>query len=271
VRFKRYVLVFFAPGPAASEPIALADLVGVLRASEITLGPDVGMESPGTPFQPEALNIVGIAAAAQSAWLAVYPHALFGDGTTCVDGLFGQLTGEKSVGVAAFVRDLPGSRAIIFVAADAKSTDTARLFLLTPNTGALVQLASASLRGGIDIYGGTVPPANCNLRPDGAAHMYCQWVRVCLTTAALDQSVTYTGRVWVHGTGLKGDPSRADPNNPALTQIGDTLVWSGPRPTGVDPTGMVGVAGTAIQTAAAMSAVNLTTTGPGTLPPGCEE
>lgn len=70
VRFKRYVLekeapmrattiallVFFAPGPAASEPIALADLVGVLRGSEITLGPDVGIESPGTPFQPEALT-----------------------------------------------------------------------------------------------------------------------------------------------------------------------------------------------------------------------
>ena len=265
------LLMFFAPGPAASEPIALADLVGVLRASEITLGPDVGMERPGTPFQPEALNIVGIAAAAQSAWLAVYPNALFGDGTTCVDGLVGQLTGEKSVGVAAFVRDVPGSRAIIFVAADAKTTDTARLFLLTPSTGALVQLASTSLRGGIDVYGGTVPPPNCNLRIDGVAHMYCQWFRVCLTTAALDQSVTYAGRVWVHGTGLKGDPSRADPNNPVLTQIGDTLVWSGPRPTGVNDTGMVGVAGTAIQTAAAMSAVNLTTTGAGTRPPWCEE
>lgn len=256
---------------ATAEPIALADLAGLLRANEITIGRDVGQETPGTPFQHEALNMVGTTGSVRGAWLAVYPDAVYGDGTTCVDGLLGQLTGEKGIGVAAFVREGTGARAVIFEAADAKNTDTARLYLLTTQTGALAQLASTSLNGGIDIYGGTIPVANCNLRPDGSAHMYCQWIRVCLTAESSGTNVTFTGKVWLHGTGLKGDPTRADPNHPKLTQIGNTLTWTGPRPTGVGTTGMVGIASTAVQTASAVSAVNFETTASGAPPPQCTE
>ena len=44
--------------------------------------------------------------------------------------------------------------------------------------------------------------------------------------------------------GLKDDPSRNDPNSPALTIIG-LAIWTGPHPANLAATGKIGLMGTA--------------------------
>lgn len=245
-----------APG-GGPEAIDLNELRGVLRASEISLGQDLGEQAPGYPSH-FAMNFVG-QSPPNTAWLSVCDQVAYGDATVCADMLDSEINGEQCGGAAALVTEGQTGRAIVARSCDAKGTDTLRLGLLNTSTGVVTPLATANLFAKIDTYGGTSPPANCDHHQNQADfHMYCQWVRTCLTVATnQDGTVTFTARSWLRGSGPKNDPSRNDPNSPALTLIG-TATWTGPRPANVATTGKIGLAGTATQAWERISLTNLT-------------
>ena len=263
-----------SPPSVRGEEIPLTSLVGVLNDVDMTLGRDVGEERPGTPFQEFAVNVIGEAPAARKAWMALAPDAVYGDTTASTSILISAINGEKGGGVAMFGSYAPGSRAVAFVMENAKSTNTARLLLVDPATGAITQLAQALVTG-MFLYGGTNPPPNCDHnrgQPDW--HMYCQWFLVSLTAETLPgDSVRYTGRIYLYGRGPLNDMSRADPNDPTRTEVkGSPLVWTGPRPNGVAAEGFVGVAMEGRQAGVRVSAVKLSVSGSGSAPPppSCE-
>jgi hypothetical protein len=107
---------------------------------------------------------------------------------------------------------------------------------------------NAGLGGKIDTYGGSNPPANCDHnRGQADYHMYCQWIRTCLTvTTNPNATVTFTATSWLRGTGPKNDPSRNEPTSSYLTLIG-TATWTGARPANIATAGKVGLVGTAAQ------------------------
>ncbi len=239
-----------------SGTIDLAQLQGALRASEISMGPDLGEEAP--PLVPHlAVNFVG-QSPPNTAWLTVYHPNVYGDLTVAVDSMDSEINGEQCGGVAALVPTGPSGRAVVARSCDAKGTDTLRLGLLDTSTGAVTALVNTNLSSRIDTYGGTNPPANCDHHQAQADyHMYCQWVRTTLTvTTNPDATVTFTARSWLRGTGLKNDPSRNDPYSPVLTLIG-TSTWTGSRPVGVATTGKIGLVGTATQGWERLSLTNL--------------
>ena len=204
--------------------VDLAQLQGVLRASEITLGPDLGEERP--PLAPHlAVNFVG-QSPPNTAWLTVYDQNVYGDLTVAADSMDSEINGEQCGGVAALVPTGLSGRAVVARSCDAKSTDTLRLGLLDTSTGVVTALVSKNLSSRIDTYGGTNPPANCDHHQAQLDyHMYCQWVRTTLTiTTNPDATVTFTAKSWLRGTGLKNDPSRNDPFSPDLTLIGTTTL-----------------------------------------------
>lgn len=244
------------PGGGGAESIDLTLLRSVLRGSEISLGPDLGEEAPGYANHA-AMNFEG-QSPPNTAWLAVYDLAAYGDVTVCADMLDSEINGEQCGGVAALMTEGSGGRAIVARSCDAKGTDTLRLGVLDTSTGVVTPLVNTNLFSRIDTYGGTNPPANCDHHQNQADfHMYCQWVRTCLTVKANQNgSVTLTATSWLRGTGLKNDPSRDDPTSPALTLIG-TATWTGPRPANVATTGKIGLAGTATQGYERISLTNL--------------
>lgn len=244
------------PPGGGPEIIELTELRGVLRANEISLGPDLGEQAPGYPSH-FAMNFQG-KAPPSTAWLAVCDRASFGDSTVCADMLDSEINGEQCGGVAALVTEGPVGRAIVARSCDAKGTDTLRLGLLNTSTGVVTPLATTNLLGRIDTYGGSIPPANCDHHQNQADfHMYCQWVRTCLTVATnQDGTVTFTARSWLRGSGPKNDPSRNDPNSDSLTLIG-TATWTGPRPANVATSGKIGLMGTVTQGIELVSLTNL--------------
>ena len=245
------------PVAGGTETIDLTELRSVLRAGEISLGPDLGEQAPGYPSH-FAMNLTG-QAPPSTAWLAVCDRASYGDSTVCADHIDSEINGEQCGGVAALVTEGASGRAIVARSCDAKGTDTLRLGILNTSTGVVTPLATSNLLGRIDTYGETVPPANCDHnrnQPD--FHMYCQWIRTCLTvTTNGDGSVTFTARSWLRGTGPKNDLSRNDPSSPDLTLIG-SATWTGPRPAGVSMAGKVGLMGTATQGLQRVSLTGLT-------------
>jgi hypothetical protein len=244
------------PGGGGAEIIDLTQLRSVLRGSEISLGPDVGEEAPGYPNHA-AMNFQG-PSPPSTAWLAVYDLAAYGDVTVCADMLDSEINGEQCGGVVALMTEGAGGRAIIARSCDAKNTDTLRLGVLDTSSGAVTPLVNTNLFSRIDTYGGTNPPANCDHHQHQLDyHMYCQWVRTCLTVRTNQNgTVTLTATSWLRGTGPKNDPTRDDPTSPLLTLIG-TATWTGPRPANVASTGKIGLAGTATQGNESISLTNL--------------
>jgi len=266
-------LVLLMATTVCADQIPLTSLIGVLNAPDITLGPDVGEEKPGTPFQELAVNVRGDAGPARKAWVALYPDAVYGDSTVSTSVLIAEINGEKGGGVAMFGSETAGSRTVVFAMENAKSTNTARLLLVDLNTGAITQLAQAAVTG-MFLYGGTIPPPNCDHHQGQLDwHMYCQWFKVTLTAETLaDGKVRYTGRIFMYGNGPLDDMSRADPNDPILTPVkGSPVVWTGARPNGVPTEGFVGVAMEGRQARVEVSAVNLNVSanGSSTPPPFC--
>jgi hypothetical protein len=243
--------------PGVPGTIALADLRPVLRANEISLGQDVGEQAPGYESH-FAMNFVG-QAPPSGAWLAVCDNATYGAAKVCADHIDSEINGEQCGGVAALVTEGANGRAIVARSCDAKGTDTLRLGVLNMSTGIVTALATMNLNSKIDTYGGTLPPANCDHnrgQPD--FHMYCQWIRTCLTVANnADGTVTFIASSWLRGSGPKNDPSRNDPNSPTPTLIG-TATWTGPRPPGITREGKIGLVGTATQGLQRVSLTNLT-------------
>jgi hypothetical protein len=233
-------------GGGGTEVIDLASLRAVLRASEISLGPDLGQQKP--PLLPHtAINFQG-QSPPNTAWLAIFDGATYGDATVCADMIDSEINGEQCGGVATLVTEGATGRAIVARSCDAKGTDTLRLGVLDVSTGVVTPLANTDLHGRIDTYGGSIPPANCNHnRNQLDYHMYCQWVRTCLTVESGPAGqVSFTATSSLRGTGLKDDPSRNDPYSPYLTLIG-TATWTGARPAGVAAFGKIGLVGTATQ------------------------
>ncbi|MEX0681955.1 MAG: hypothetical protein WED85_02870 [Dehalococcoidia bacterium] len=244
------------PVVGGTEAIDLTELRAVLRAGEISLGSDLGEQAPGYPSH-FAMNFEG-QSPPNTAWLSVCDQALSGDATVCADMLDSEINGEQCGGVAALVTEGASGRAIVARSCDAKGTDMLRLGVLNTATGVVTPLVNTNLFGRTDTYGGSVPPANCDHHQNQADyHMYCQWVRTCLTVATnQDGTVTFTARSWLRGSGPKNDPSRNDPNSAALTLIG-TATWTGPRPGNVAASGKVGLMGTATQAWERASLTNL--------------
>ncbi len=244
------------PGGAGPGTIDPAQLQSVLRASEISLGPDLGEEAPPLAAHT-AVNFEG-PSPPSSAWLSVYNQKTYGDLTVSADMLDSEINGEQCGGVAALVPAGSSGRAIVARSCDAKNTDTLRLGILDTATGAVTSLVNSNLFSRIDTYGGTNPPADCDHHQHQADyHMYCQWVRTSLTiTTNPNGTVTFTASTWLRGTGLKNDPSRNNPTSPALTLIG-TATWTGLRPVNVATTGKVGLVGTATQGWERLSLTNL--------------
>jgi hypothetical protein len=244
------------PAGAGAEPIDLTLLRSVLRAGEISLGPDLGEQKPPL-LAHAAMNFEG-PSPPSTAWLAVYDGAAYGDVTVCADMLDSEINGEQCGGVVALATEGTGGRAIVARSCDAKGTDTLRLGVLDTSSGVVTPLVNTNLFGRIDTYGGTNPPANCDHHQNQLDyHMYCQWVRTCLTVKTNQNgTVTLTATSWLRGTGLKNDPSRNEPASPDLTLIG-TATWTGARPSGVAATGKIGLAGTATQGYERISLTNL--------------
>jgi hypothetical protein len=226
--------------------IDLTRLRAVLRASEISYGPDLGEQAPGYATH-DAVNFAG-QSPPSTAWLTVCDEVATGDAQVCADHLDSEINGEQCGGVAMLITEGAAGRAVIARSCDAKGTDTLRLGILNVATGAVTPLVNTNLFSRIDTYGGTNPPANCDHnrnQPD--FHMYCQWIRTCLTvTTNSNGTVTFTATSWLRGRGPKNDPSRNDPSSSILTLIG-TATWTGARPSGLAASGKIGLAGTATQ------------------------
>lgn len=217
----------------------------VLRGDQITVGLDTA--APRPPLEPHpALNIAGQNPPG-GPWLTVYDPVDFGGSVTvCVDAIESLPGGKQCGGICALITEGAGGRAVCAKTCNQKAAGSLELGTLNVGTGVITAL-HPNVPVALDTYGGSVPPANCELRADGACHAYCQWFRTCLTVViAPTGTLTATATAWLRGTGLKNDPSRYDPNDPTLTLIG-TVVYVGVQPAGVATSGKIGILGAAIE------------------------
>lgn len=215
----------------------------VLRPTQITAGQDTAAPLPPLTTH-SALNVAGQNPPG-GPWLTVYDLADYGTGTTvCVDSIESLPGGKQCGGVCALVTEGANGRAICAQSCNQKSAGTLELGTLNLATGAITAL-KPNVAIPFDTYGGSIPPANCELRPDGACHAYCQWARTCLTVSIVGGQLVAIATAEMRGSGPKNDPSRYDPT--ASTTLVGTSSYVGALPANVAQTGRTGILATAIE------------------------
>jgi hypothetical protein len=242
--------VFYSParaivGPATglSNPIALA-----IRAAptgspfrplspNINIGPDLG----GTG--QTAVNVTGSVGAAGGTWIAIYDSTP-SDPTTkdtypsvslSADVMITAFNNGKGAGLLALYNEGVGKKGLALIVNDAGNTDTLVLSTLD-QAGTLGALKSASLAGDINEK---------------------QWYRLTMDVVVAGANVTVTGKVFRH-------TSPSDPDSALGAQVGGTLgtlSFTGPRPSGVDATGEVGIIASAKAAVVNSSVTNFTING----------
>jgi hypothetical protein len=75
------------------------------------------------------------------------------------------------------------------------------------------------------------------------------WYRLTMDVVVSGGNVTVTGKVFTHS-------STTDPDSSLGAQVGATLAFSGPLPSGVEPTGEVGIIASAVSAAVDTSVTN---------------
>jgi len=205
-----------AQAPASFEFVSVTDFRGVRRATDINVGPDLC--GTGQP----SLNFTGGAGSASDTWIAVYDPipgpgvTVFGSVSVDADLLFQKFNDSKGAGPLALFNEAPGKQGLALVVINKGNTDVLALATVDQQ-GKRTVLAAVSLASGIH---------------------QCVWYRVTMDVVVSGANVSVTGNVYEHVT-----PS--DPGSGLGSQVGDTLSFTGPRPTGVDATGEVGLVGTA--------------------------
>ena len=201
----------------------------VRRDADINFGPDLG----GTHH--ESVNFTGSTGSAGDTWITVYDTSpwdpvsqdIFGSVSLTADVLIHPFNNGKGAGLLALYNEAVGKKGLALIVSDAGNTD--RLILSTVNqAGQLVTLQTVALGSGIkeDV-----------------------WYRLTMDVVVSGGNVTVTGKVFTHS-------STTDPDSSLGAQTGPTLVFSGLLPTGVDPTGEIGIIASAVSAVVDSSVTN---------------
>lgn len=207
--------------------VALTDFRGGGSPNAINIGPDLC----GTA--QDSLNFTGAAGSGGHSWITVYdplprpPADTFGRVSLAADVQTKWFDNAKGAGLLALFNEAPGKKGLGLVVINNGNTD--RLQLVTVDQfGKRTVLKSVAL---------------------GSAIQQCVWYRVTMDVDVGTSDVTVTGQVFNHAT-------PTDPDSAVTTQVGGTLSFTGPRPSGVDATGEVGVLAVATNTVVDSSVTN---------------
>ena len=211
---------------------ALTDFRDVRRAADINVGADLG----GTGHQ--AVNFTGIIGSSGDAWITVYDavpstpdeDSVFGSASVAADVLIQNATNKKGPGLLALFNEGPGQKGLSLILYDAGNSDALVLGTVDPATGLFTTLATVSLAGNI---------------------VENTWYRLAMSYAVSGSNVTVSATVFRHTTA-------SDPGSPLGTQVGGTLNFSGPLPSGVAGTGELGIVASAVSASVNSSVTNFT-------------
>ena len=207
-----------------------ANFRGILRAADLNPGTDLA--GGGHP----SLNFTGGAGPAGSTWLTVLDDEppIFEDCQLSLhaDVLFHKYNNTKGAGLLALFNEKPGKKGLALLVYDAGNSDVLQLCTVD-QAGNVVALKTISLGAGIG---------------ENA------WYRLTMEVTDPSVNVNVTGTVSRHMV-------PTNPDSPVTTQIGGTLSFSGPLPSGVDPSGEVGLVARAISALVDLSVTNFCVTG----------
>ncbi|HSE62223.1 MAG TPA: PQQ-binding-like beta-propeller repeat protein [Thermoanaerobaculia bacterium] len=211
---------------------ALTDFRDVRRPGDISVGSDLG--GTGHP----AINFTGQTGASGDAWITVYdsmpatvdPDAVYGNVSLTADVLIQTYNNKKGPGLLALFNGGAGKKGLAVVLNDSGGSDAFFLAAVDPATGLFTTLSTVSL---------------------GPNILENVWYRLTMDVVVSGSNVTVTAKVFRHA-------AANDPDSPTGAQVGATLVFSGPRPSGVDATGEVGVLAWAVSCVVNSSATNFT-------------
>lgn len=202
------------------------------RPGDISVGSDLG--GTGHP----AINFTGQTGASGDAWITVYdsmpatvdPDAVYGNVSLTADVLIQTYNNKKGPGLLALFNGGAGKKGLAVVLNDSGGSDAFFLAAVDPATGLFTTLSTVSL---------------------GPNILENVWYRLTMDVVVSGSNVTVTAKVFRHA-------AANDPDSPTGAQVGATLVFSGPRPSGVDATGEVGVLAWAVSCVVNSSATNFT-------------
>lgn len=220
------------PTPASAVLPPLTDFRDVRRPADINLGSDLG----GTGHT--AVNFTGQTGASGDAWITVYDSvpatpdedSVYGNVSLTADVLIQSYNNKKGPGLLALFNEGAGKKGLAVVLNDSGGSDTFFLAAVDPATGLFTTLSTASL---------------------GSNILENVWYRVTMDVVGAGSNVTVTAKVFRHA-------AANDPDSATGAQVGATLVFSGPRPAGVDATGEVGLLAWAVSCVVNSSATNFT-------------
>jgi len=216
-----------AQAHATFQFVQVTDFRGVRRSNEINKGPD----HCGTGHQ--SINFTGQTGSAGDAWITVYDPAgdgipVFSSVSLSADIMLQKFNNKKGAGLLALFNEAPGEKGLALVVNDAGNTDTLELVTVDGATGKRVVLATVSLKAGIQ---------------------ECAWYHLTMDVVVSGADVSVTGNVYAHVT-------PTDPGSSLGAQVGTTLSFAGPRPSGVEATGEVGVVASATSAVVNASVTN---------------
>jgi hypothetical protein len=210
--------------PATFQFVSVTDFRGVRRKPDI----NVGHDHCGTGHQ--SINFTGIAGSASDTWITVYDPAgnpVFSSVSLSADVIFQKFNNLKGAGLLALFNEAPGEKGLALIVNDAGNTDSLQLATVD-QAGQRVVLASVPLKAGIK---------------------ECVWYHLTMDVLVNGANVSVTGNVYEHVT-------KSDPGSSLGSQVGSTLSFAGPRPTGVESKGEVGVVATATSAVVNASVTN---------------
>jgi putative pyrroloquinoline-quinone binding quinoprotein len=220
------------PTPASAVLPPPTDFRDVRRPADINLGSDLG----GTGHT--AINFTGQTGASGDAWVTVYDSvpatpdedSVYGNVSLTADVLIQTYNNKKGPGLLTLFNEGAGKKGLTVVLNDSGGSDTLFLAAVDPATGLFTTLSTVSL---------------------GSNILENVWYRLTTDVVVAGSNVTVTAKVFRHATAT-------DPDSPTGAQVGGTLVFSGPRPAGVDATGEVGILAWAVSCVVNSSATNFT-------------
>ena len=213
-----------AQTPATFQFVSLTDFRGVRRKPDINKGPDLC----GTGHH--SINFTGSTGSASDTWITVYDPAgnpVFSSVSLSADVMLQKFNNLKGAGLLALFNEATDEKGLALIVNDNGNTDTLQL-VTVDQAGKRVVLQSVALKAGIK---------------------ECVWYHLTMDVLVNGANVSVTGNVYEHVT-------KSDPGSSLGSQVGSTLSFAGPRPTGVEATGEVGVVATATSAVVNASVTN---------------